>query len=216
MNARYHAVLIALLALGLSASAAGAATVSHWASMPLQTTDWYTTLSFPKFNPATGTLQSVTIEIRDSLVHKIEFENKSPSSSSTFSDSTYVTVDVTRPASTSFVTAIAKIHRTASVGTFDGVVDYAGTSGVTMDGIVDYASSTTTTSAPADLALFSGVGTIGLPCQAVATFMFGYNGGNASFKLTTQAAAMVQVTYSYDGATPAANSSWGRIKSLYR
>jgi hypothetical protein len=209
--------LSALFLLCLGAAAAAADTVSHSAGVPLQTTDWTVALDIPKFNPALGTLQSVSIEVRDSLVHKIEFENQSPSSSSTFSDSTYVTVDVLRPASTSFVTAIARIYRTAHVGISDGVLDYAGTSGVTLDGIVDYAVSSTTTSATADLALFTGTGTIPLPCQARANFLFGYGGGNARSRLTTQAAAMVLVTYTYDASVvPSLPTTWGRVKSLYR
>jgi hypothetical protein len=209
--------LSVLFLLCLGAAAAAADTVSHSAGVPLQTTDWTVTLDIPKFDSTLGTLQSVSIEVRDSLVHKIEYENQSPNSPSTFSDSTYVTVDVMRPASASFVTAIAKIYRTASVGIYDGVLDYAGTSGVTYDGIVDYAISSSTMSAPADLALFTGTGTIGLPCQARAYFRFGYSGGNARSRLTTQAAARVLVTYTYQVAVvPSLSTSWGRIKSLYR
>ena len=209
--------LSVLPALCLGAAVAAANTASYSAGVPLQTTDWTVTLDIPKFDSTLGTLQNVSIEVRDSLVHKIEFENKSPNSSSTFSDSTYVTVDVMRPASTSFVTAIAKIYRTASVGVFDNTVDYAGTSGVTFDGIVDYAISSSSTSAAADLALFTGTGTIPLPCQARANFRYGYSGGNASSKLTTQAAAMVLVTYTYQAAVvPSLPTSWGRMKSLYR
>jgi hypothetical protein len=216
MDSRLRILILALLASILGIGAAHAASISYSATVPLQLTDWSTALDFPKFDPLAGTLSGVTVEIRDSLVHKIEFENKSPSSASTFSDSTYVTVDVMKPASSSFVTAIAKIYRTAQVGTFDNVVDYAGTSGVTFDGIVDYAISSSTLSAPADLALFTGTGTISLPCQASASFSFGYTGGNASSKLTTQALARVTVTYTYDSATAAMKSTWGRVKALYR
>ena len=212
----YSRVLLTLLALGLAAVTAAAGTVKFVASVPLQSTDWSTTLTFPQFNASSGALSGVTIEIRDSLVHKIEFENTSPSSSSTFSDSTYVTVSVLRPASTALVAAVAKLYKAGTVGTYDGVIDYAGTSGVTFDGLVDYATSSSTTTAPADLALFTGTGTISLPCQASAYFMFGYGGGNAHYRLTTQAAAYAVVTYTYNSTTPAQPTTWGRIKSLYR
>ena len=209
-------VLLALLALGLAAITSAAHTVTFVASVPLQATDWSTTLTVPQFNPAVGALSGGTVEVRDSLVHKIEYENTSPSSGSTFSDSTYVTVNVMRPASTALVAAVARLYKTGTVGTYDGLIDYAGTSGVTFDGLVDYATSSSTTTAPADLALFTGTGTISLPCQASAYFLFGYSGGNAHYRLTTQAAAYVAVTYTYNRVTPAQQTTWGKIKSLYR
>jgi hypothetical protein len=207
----------ALVVLGVPAATAHAASVSYSASVALQSTDWSATLAIPRFNPALGALTGVTVEVRDSLVHKVEFENKSPGSTSRFRDSVYVTVDVLRPASTSLVTAVSKLYQTSLVGTYDGTVDYAGTSGITVDGLVNYTINSSTTTASADLALFTGTGTIGLPCQASAYFLFSYNGGNASYRLTTQAQALVLVTYTYDpGVVPAPQPSWGGIKSLYR
>lgn len=211
---RFAAVLVVL---ALAVPPVHAASVSHTASVALQPTDWSTTVSIPRFDPAEGTLMSVSVEVRDSLVHKVEFENRSPSSTSRFRDSVYVTVDVRRPASSSLVSAVAKIYATELVGTYDGAVDYAGTSGITVDGLTDLATGSAVTSAPADLALFSGTGTIELPCQAAAWFVFSYNGGNASYRLTTQARADVVVTYTYAPAVvPARGPSWGGIKDRYR
>ena len=208
--------VLCALTLCLAALPAGAATVTFTTSVPLQLTDWYTTINLPKFDPSQGTLTQVSFDVSDSLVHKIEFENQSPTSHSTVRDSVYVTVDVQRPASTSLVSAVAKLYRTATVSTYDGTLDYAGTSGITLDGLTATATGSGVTSAPADLTLFSGTGTIALPCQAEAYFMFSYSGGNARFRLTTQATARVSVTYTYDRALPAHATSWGRIKSLYR
>ena len=216
MIRQYQRLMLALFALGLAAIPVAASTATYVASVPLQPTNWYSTVTFPKFNPGIGVLTSVAIEVRDSLVHKIEYENTSTSSTSTFRDSTYATVDVMRPASTSLVTAIARYYKTATVDVFDGSIDYAGTSGVTFDGLVNYAMSSSTTTAAADLALFTGTGNIDLPCQAVAYFSFGYNGGNANYRLTTQASAYVVVTYTYTTSTPTQPTSWGEIKSLYR
>ena len=213
---RYSLLPLALFALALAALPAAAATLTYSASVPLQPTNWYTTLDFPKFDPVNGALTGVTVEVRDNLVHKIEYENTSTSSGSTFRDSVYVTVDVMRPASMSLVTAISKLYKTATVGVFDGTIDYSGTSGVTFDNLVDNTTWSSTTAAPADLALFTGTGNISLPCQAVTYFLFGYSGGNANYRLTTQAAADVTVTYAYTGVVPAQATSWGRIKALYR
>ncbi len=215
MAPRYRIALLALLVLLVAGPAARASTVSYHASVPLQPTDWSSTLTLPRFDPSLGTLTSVALEVRDSLVHKIEYENKA-ASTSRFRDSTYVTVNVLRPNSTPLATAVAKIYRTATLGVFDGTVDYAGTSGVTYDGIVDVATGSVTTSDPVDLALFSGSGTIDLPCQALAYFLFSYSGGNATYILTTQAQAYATITYTFDTVVPTRAATWGRIKSLYR
>lgn len=207
----------ALVALALAGTTVHAAAVSHSAAVVLQPTNWETTLDIPRFDSALGTLTGVTVEVRDSLVHKVEFENKSPSSTSRFRDSVYVTVDVQRPAATSLVSAVAKLYATSLVGVYDGTVDYAGTSGVTLDGLTDCASGSATTADAADLALFTGSGSITLPCRADAWFLFSYNGGNANYRLTTQARAEVVVTYTYTPAVvPALRPSWGDIKDRYR
>ncbi len=215
MRCRYSLLLFVLLAIVLSASAAGAVTVSYVAGVPLQTTNWYTTLTFPQFNPSLGSLTGVTVELRDSLVHGIQFENQA-ATNSRFRDSIYVTIDVMRPASTSLVTAIAKLYKTAIVGPWDGVLDYAGTSGAGFLGLTDYAVSSSTTNAPADLALFTGTGSIGLPCRAEAWFVFSYTGGNGKWIETTEAQAYVIVTYTYDAPVGVAPTSWGRLKTLFR
>ncbi|HVP13914.1 MAG TPA: choice-of-anchor E domain-containing protein, partial [Terriglobales bacterium] len=113
MGSRRVLVPLVLLLLTFSA-AANAATVSYSACVPLQTTDWYSSLDFPKLAPSLGTLTSVAIEVRDSLVHEIKYENQSPTSGSRFKDSTYVFVDVLRPDNTSFVSAVSQIYKTAT------------------------------------------------------------------------------------------------------
>jgi hypothetical protein len=205
-----------LLLLCLAAVSA-ADTVTYSSSVPLQTTNWSSTLTFPRLDPVVGVLQGVAIEVRDSLVVTIQYENRSPNSGSTLRDSVYATVDVLKPTSGSFVTAISQLYQTGAVGVFDGVVDYAGTSGVTFPDVVDATTWSATLTAPADLAVFAGTGTVDLPCQAVGRAFLSSTGGNNTHIVRTKAAAVVQVTYTYSPNSVAARPrTWGAIKGLYR
>jgi hypothetical protein len=205
------------LVLCLGAAVASADTVTYSASVPLQTTNWSSTLTLPRMDPAIGTLTGVAVEVRDSLVVTIQYENRSPNSGSTLRDSVYATVDVLKPTSGSYVTAISQLYQTGSVGIFDQVVDYAGTSGVTFPDLVDYTSWSSTLTAPGDLAVFTGTGTVSLPCQAVGRAFLSSTGGNNTHIVRTKAAALVLVTYTFTPVSTAAQrSTWGAIKGLYR
>ena len=209
--------LSVLLLLCLGAAVGVADTVSYSASVPLQTTNWASTLTLPQLDPGLGALTGVAIEVRDSLVVTIQYENRSPNSGSTLRDSVYATVDVLKPTSGSYVTAISQLYQTGSVGIFDGVVDYAGTSGVTFADLVDYTSWSSALTAPADLAAFAGTGSVSLPCQAVGRAFLSSTGGNNTHIVRTKAAALVIVTYTFDPTHVAARSrTWGALKGLYR
>ena len=78
----------------------------------------------------------------------------------------------------------------------------------------NYLADSTCLSTAADLALFSGPGTISLPCT-VANIST-HNGAN-SWSIGFQALAIVKVTYTYTQCiTPVRPTTWGRVKSLYR
>jgi hypothetical protein len=207
----------ALLLLCLSAAVGAADTVTHSASVPLQTTNWSSTLTIPRLDPVVGVLQGVTIEVQDSLVVTIQYENRSPNSGSTLQDSVYATVDVLKPVSGSYVTAISQLYQTGTVGVFDGVVDFAGTSGVSFFNMVSATNWSATLTAPADLAVFAGTGTVDLPCQAVGRAFLSSTGGNNTHIVRTKAAAVVRVTYTYTPNSVAARPrTWGAVKGLYR
>ncbi len=93
-------------------------------------------------------------------------------------------------------------------------MDYAGTSGVTEPGLPASAADSTCLTSVADLAQFSGPGTIVLPCTVANTST--HNGAN-SWSFGVQAAAIIKVTYAYSNClTPVRPTSWSRVKNLYR
>jgi len=64
------------------------------------------------------------------------------------------------------------------------------------------------------LALFSGPGSIALPCTALS--LCTQLGAN-SWTFGIQAVAVGKITYNYvDCATPTRPATWGTLKSLYR
>lgn len=216
MSHRLRIAFPALLALCLAASTAGAVTASYNASFPLATTDWTTTLTFPKFNTSLGVLQSVSFEVRTDLSSTFRFENMSTSSSCTSRDSSKARVELQRPDATLLTSTIAAREYGRTMPVFDGVIDFGGTSGYTASGVTTSATATRVVTAPADLALFSGIGTISLPCRAIGRSFVSNNCGNGAHSVATKAGAYVVVTYTYDNSTAASRTTWGRIKRLYR
>jgi len=69
-------------------------------------------------------------------------------------------------------------------------------------------------SSPADLALFTGVGTIALPASATD---LASQTGASGWSIGVQAYATVKVTYNYQECTvPVERLTWGRVKGIYR
>ena len=67
-------------------------------------------------------------------------------------------------------------------------------------------TKTLTLTAPADLALFSGTGSLSLPVTASAWSSFFSNSGNGFGKVTTSGSASISVTYNWSPTGPAAQT----------
>lgn len=204
-----------LLLLCVAAPLAGAATQTHVASVAMTTTDWSVTLQIPRFDANLGDLQSVSFTLGDSLNAMFRVENLA-SSANTVRDSSKATITLSRPDATGLVQAIAAYEYTNTFPAFDGTIDFGGASGITAPDRLAFASASATTTAPADLALFTGTGTIGLPCQAVGRSYTSDTAGNVIHGVSTKAAAQVTVVYTYETVVPTTSATWGRIKTLYR
>jgi hypothetical protein len=194
---------------------AGAATQTHVASVALTSTDWTVTLQVPKFDPAIGDLQAISFELGDSLNAMFRVENLAPSSN-TVRDSSKATITLSRPDETGLVQAFTAFEYTNTFPAFDGTIDFGGASGATAPDQLAYASASAATTAPADLALFTGTGTIGLPCKAVGRSYTSDTAGNVIHGVSTKAAAQVTVVYTYEVAVPATPATWGSVKVIYR
>jgi hypothetical protein len=114
------------------------------------------------------------------------------------------------------VQAFSAFEYTNTFPAFDGVMDFGGTSGIIAPDRIAYTTASATTTAPADLALFTGTGTIGLPCKVVGRSYTSDTAGNVIHGVFTKAAANVTVTYTYEVVVPTTPATWGSVKALYR
>lgn len=158
--------------------------------IPLTLTDWSSSLDFPKFNSALGTLTSVRIELDGYLETTIDVENLAAS-----------------PSSGNVKTEVQFTVQDGGNNLIDPVIDllspafnYALNPGdSTTSGLLTKSgSSDDTYVAPAVLAAFNGPGTITLSASTFTQTLLANTGGNTSADQVTEASLTGQVTYTYN------------------
>lgn len=214
--------LAALLALSLAPLATGAraASVTHSQSLgvsPYLGASPYTypaaASSFLKFDAAGQCLTSVCLRLDATAAGYVGLENTS-ASPMIVPGALVGAVTVARPDLTPLISLQPGIPFSAGLQAFDGTVDYAGTSGVILNGLSANLIGTLCLTSPADLALFSGPGTISLPCLAANAST---QAGASSWTFAVQSLVVLEVTYNFeDCAVPLEAQTWGNIKGLYR
>jgi uncharacterized repeat protein (TIGR01451 family) len=151
-------------------------------------------LTFPKFDPATGTLARVVIEVDATMAGAVKAENTGTDSDTLTLEATAEvsldTLDPAQPAALRLSDA-----RTVALAAFDGVNDFGGDSGETITGFADSESATVTITDPAVLAAFTGTGDVELP--AIATEDHVTTGGDGSEDVSYEASAGLDVTVTY-------------------
>jgi hypothetical protein len=177
-------------------SLAGAATVTHSATVPLAITNWTNSVSIPKFDPALGTLNSVAFALDGHVEGDVMFESLD-AAPATVTSTLSAVITLKRPDNSAIVATTPAWATSDNVSVFDGVIDFGGTSGKTYSArTADGSNSSTSPPPPGDLALFTGVGNISLPVTAAgATSATG--AGNLVVSFTTRASADVKVVYTY-------------------
>ena len=208
-----------VLTLGLLlAPAARAGTVSHTGTYALSPylnggTYAFAPASFPKFDVAGQCLTSVCVKLDGGLYGEIGFENYQ-SYPVTVNVTFTGTLTVKRPDNTPLVTVQPTTTTTDNLPGFDGTLDYGGASGRTYTGVNPTQSGSQCFTGAADLALFTGAGTINLPMSATDLCT---QTGASSWSLGAKAYATVTVTYEYtDCSVPGERPTWGRLKDRYR
>ena len=190
-------LLLAACAFVALTTSANAAVLTYTDSIVSTATDWSSTLSVPKFNPALGTLTNIVITLTGSVLGNVMVESMS-SSAANVTTTLAASLTLTRPDATTLVVSFPAFTATQAFTAYDGGLDFAGTSGITYAAINSAQTATFTTPPPAsDLALFTGSGNIVLPISAHgASSVTG--SGNLVAGFQTRAAAMLEVAYSYD------------------
>lgn len=211
--------VLTVLALAFLAGTAQAAVISYSQSLVPNpsTTDIHEVLSLPQFNPSYGTLTGVQITVNGSLSANAKYENKNTSSglssglrmrlnlvqdlAVTMGAQSLLTMQK-ETALDYYSSGLAMWFQNITSGaltTFDGTVDYAGTSGFTT-ALWDIPASNTYT--PGSIAGYTGTGTFAVNVDATAFVTMSTFGGNVASGTDSFAGTTVTVEYTYDIPEP--------------
>ena len=201
--------IIGTAALLLATSNAQAAVISYTSTIAQAKTNWNTAVPGPTvplpltltgFDTLGGTLTllSAVITFTSDIISttKVESLDAAPSTV-TATASGNVTFSNLPNAAASLI-LLPTLSQSIGLTAFDGVIDFAGTSGFTFLPITATASGTKSYSLPADLSFFStlGLGTFNINVATVATS--GATGaGNLVTQINTTGGAAATIVYTY-------------------
>jgi len=196
-------ILAGVMAISGNASAA---VVSFSDSSVLQPTNWTDTLSFSKFDPSLGTLDSVDFSLTGNVSGSAGYESTDTSAAMVYLDLSAL-LTLIRPDSSTVVTSLPVTTVSELASASDGNPDYDGPSGSTFGGLSANLTETASSSSAGDLALFTGPGTINLGVFSMGKSS-GSGPGNLATLFTSNASADVTVTYNYTTAVPVPAAVW--------
>ncbi|MEM6938508.1 MAG: choice-of-anchor E domain-containing protein [Pseudomonadota bacterium] len=182
-------------------SAASAASVTYSQTIADQLTNFQSQSvgQIQKFDSSLGTLNSATITLQGNVSGSVGYESKD-NSPSTVDLELSAEVSVFTRALGDILVTLPTVAEMRMATAFDGLTDFAGTSGGSVSGTDSDTQSAVLTGAA--LADFVGSGFVDLFMAAVGTSS-AVGPGNISTDFTTFAGGTVTVTYDYDD-TPAA------------
>lgn len=189
--------MIALVAGGIaSAGMAWADTETHQGSFGPQSTNWIEAFDVPQFDTQGGTrvLDCVEIFLKGTV-------SGSASAESLDAEPALISLNLQATISLSMgMTQLAVVIPVANTlfnaAAFDGVIDFGGASGASFQSLMQMDQTTTTLTAPGDLAPWIGNGVVGLTGDAGGQ-SFGSGAGNLVTIFMTDAAMEFEVTYSF-------------------
>jgi len=193
------ALVGAALLTGSALATAGNPPACNSDSIPVQTTNWNSSVTIQKFDSALGILQGVEFQLTGTITGSAAIESLDAAPSTVVT--TYqAAITLTRPDFSVLVVATPFQNFTDPLTAFDGVVDFGGTSGITHSGINVNAQETVTSTLAVDLTLFAGPagnpGTIILPVDAAGSSTAS-GSGNLITQFLTDGGADVRVCYTY-------------------
>ena len=152
-------------------------------------------LDFSKFNTSLGTLESVQIQLFSDFTTSISVENLSKNSASTITGTVGDVLTLTTPTLTQTLTSSGS--HIFSEAKFDGVSNFAGTSGAVFTFSGAPFTSTTSYSDLATLTLFSGTGNINTGLKGTSSSSVIGTSGNTRSLVLPSFDAYGKVTYTY-------------------
>jgi hypothetical protein len=187
--------IVAAAVLASLALPGWAATVSFSDSVALTTTNWSNTMTVDQFDPSLGTLLSVEVDLSGGVEGDYKFESLDAAATTVTGD-LEAAISLNRPDGTLLVQSIPVVTKVDGVSAFDKSIDFGGTSGITYLGLSASDQDVVTLADSADLALFTGPGSISLPVGAEG-MSSATGAGNLITQFRTAAGADVVVTYTY-------------------
>jgi hypothetical protein len=162
-----------------------------------QATDFTNTVALPQFNSALGQLTGITFLVNSRIYSSIAVENTNLLAGSAPDVSAQSSFRVTMAASTRVLTNLVTTGSSFSLTSYDGVTDYAGTSGntVTTDEAAQLRSLTLTGAA---LTPYIGSSNVYFLTRTVSGFSAVGGGNNLSLNLSTYGGAELELRYFYD------------------
>ena len=190
-------LLSTVAAFGFTTSAASAATLVFTDSVNLQTTDWTETVAISQFDTALGVLNNVMVTLTGVVEGEANAESLDAASAVVTLD---LGADIT--AATAVLGNVAAVLPVVSssntLTSFDGAIDFAGTSGVSS-GVVTATDTDMNTLFGLDMAEFIGAGSVSILVDA-SGLSDATGSGNLITQFLTEASATVTVKYDYDEA----------------
>jgi hypothetical protein len=171
------------------------ATLTEQVSFSNSRTDWTQSRSLKQFDPSLGQLTGVEIINSGSLTSQIKVENLD-SGPATITGTVAGDLALTGPASISLDTATNAVNESFQAGIFDGQIDFAGASGHDFGQKSSGGSKSITLTNAADLARFTGTGSVSLTETAHATSTAS-GAGNLLTQISSSARGNVSVIYHY-------------------
>ena len=151
-----------------------------------------------QFNPSLGQLQSVTIAQQGSIATDIQIENISTTTAANIQVSINGTMSLSGGGVNQAVslTPDPSVYNFAAT-TFDGKLDYSGTSGSTVTETMNSTNGPLVLSSSNALLPFEGTGTVSLSESSTASFSLTSDVANVANNITSTATDVVTVTYTY-------------------
>lgn len=211
--------LLTILLVLAAAACAQAAVETHTVTVSNNgLTDFYATLDIPQHNVALeGDLVSVEIAITADIDGYFFVENLGAGGGGwQINELTWTfTGDMLGGNVLSHSTTVTQPF--TSLTAYDGVTDYAGTSGATFPYHEDNAAALNWMPGDAGFASFDGTGTVPLDVATTVWTSHTVYGGSNTSGFSTNTTWTATVTYTYDPLSVATEvSSWGRVKTLFR
>ncbi|HEV3084349.1 MAG TPA: SdrD B-like domain-containing protein, partial [Gemmataceae bacterium] len=169
-------------------------TLSRTANLANTATDWTKAVNLQQFDPTLGTLLSVDIMNAGSFVSDIKVESLD-NAPSTITATDAGSLTLSGPGLASLLTTDST-SKSFSASAFDGIVDFAGTSGTDFGAQTANGANSFTVTSAADLASFTGTGSLSFTEVAHATSSAA-GAGNLISQISTTASAQVTVVYHY-------------------